>query len=206
MNRIFQILREKDGTLGHTTEVLASPIFAAIFDPRADLSNVQGVMQVLGLPFHVKKDSPVRCDGKLQMPAEQRFVVSERFVEDDGAELPVELDEAFKKYFGDVIEEAVEARPLWQWAFRYQRKANFATVASTLGGKKRARVSFAHVFHFLKAKGCDSMRWYLFFVSDSRGTVRTLMTYWNGRRWVFAVDRNEPFQPGCHYVVDIVTY
>lgn len=68
VSRLLKLGREKGMTPDRWTDLLASPAFAALLDPRADLSNVEAVRAALKLPARRGKkagfETPIHVDRK----------------------------------------------------------------------------------------------------------------------------------------------
>ena len=188
MSRIFGLSHDKGMTPDRWTNILASPIFAALLDERADLSNPEMVLALLGLP--VKKSRSTRhkvLAGLLELDGDpanfaavERFVAREKLVVDINGELPISyLGDNLKANFLDLVEEGVKPMTLKQ---RKLLKASVdRPIISALGGEKKAEVAMAHAFEFLKT--ADRNRWYIFYVRDAKGTLWAVCARWDDDGW-----------------------
>lgn len=184
MSRILKLSGDKKMTPDRWTTVLGSPIFAAILDEGADLSNPDAVLAALGLP--VKKSRPTRrkvLAGLLELtgeptkvPANDEFVARDKFREDTRGELPIAwLGSNFKTNFLDVVEKKVKGATLKQR--KLLSSSLDSPIISALGGEEKAEVSLSHVYDFLKT--ADRKVWYIFYVRDAKGILWAVSAGWD---------------------------
>lgn len=187
LSRILKISQEKGATPERWTTVLASPVFAALLDVRADLSDPDAVLVALKLSPK-RRRAPKKVLASLlefygepvKVPTYDRFVAQDKFVIDTHGELPISyLDKNFERNFLDFVENRVKAVTLKQR--NLLRRSADGPILSALGGVGKAKIALAHVFDFLIT--ADVSRHFIFYVADGSGTPWALYASWNVRGW-----------------------
>lgn len=192
ISRILKISRDKSATPDRWTQVLASPIFAALLDSRADLSDPSAVLVALKLPVNkraastkVLADLLEQVGEPVKLSAVERFVARDKFVVNRNGELPISyLGDNIKGNFLDVVEDNVAPMTVKQ---RKLRKSSVdGPILAALGDKdlnkvEKARVALAHTFEFLKT--ADKSKWFIFYVADAKGVVWAVSADWDGGGW-----------------------
>lgn len=187
MIRVFKVLREKRVSLDRVTKVLASPLFAALFDEQADLSHPEAIIAMLGIPQKREQRARKILDGLLELSGDlievagaERFVASEKFVVDHSGELPISgLGDNFKANFLDKVEEKMKPARLKKR--KLLKRSVDEPIIKVLGGEKKVEVMLTHVFTFLKT--ADRTKHYIFYVCDVNGVLWAVNASWNGYGW-----------------------
>ena len=132
--------------------------------------------------------------------ATARFVVREKFVVDCNGELPITyVGEGFVEQFFDLVEERVEAVALRK--YRLLKASIDDPIIAGLGGAGSARIALAHLFEYLKSADRDA--WYFFYVTDARGKLWAVDTYWRDGGWdleAYTVTYPRGWRGGGHVV------
>ncbi len=119
------------------------------------------------------------------LPSVKRFAVRDKLRIDVNSELPIiYLDSELRIGFPDLVEENVPAMTVRQ--HRLLRSSMDRSILADLGDRnfpeiRKARVSFAHVFEFLKV--ADRSKDFIFYVENARGLAYAINAFWFRKGW-----------------------
>ncbi len=187
LSRIIKLSQDKRMTPDRWTTVLASPVFAALLDEHADLSDPQAVLIALKLPVKKRPVSRKVLADFLELTGEpvkvascKCFVASQKWVVDRNGELPISsLSENIRTHFLGLIEENVPAATLKQR--KLLKNSGDTSIISAYGGQAKVKIPFAHVFEYLKT--ADRTEWYVFYVIGTDGYLWAVYAFWDNRGW-----------------------
>lgn len=199
MSQIIKLSREKGMTPERWTQVLASPVFAALLDQKADLSNPDAVLTALGLLVG-RKARRIRTKvlaGLLELTGEPVkmsvagiFIARNEFKITRTGKVPISyFGDNFKNNFLDVVEQNVPTCVLKQR--KLLKRSLDVPILAALGDKdlekiEKARTALVHVFDYLKT--ADRSKYYLFYVADAKGIVWAVRAVWGDDGWRVGAD------------------